>query len=69
MVEQSGRMDVAKKLVKGNKEREKLLIEILIEINKVKEGVKLVKDFRLNHLDFPKLIEMASFNTAAYFTN
>ena len=69
LIEDLNRMDTAKNLVKGHKQFEKLLIEILVSLKNVKGAVKYVKEFGLDPNDFPLMVELASFNAANYFVS
>lgn len=69
LIEDLNRMDTAKNIVKGHKEYEKLFIEILVSLKNVKSAVKYVKEFGLDPLDFPQMVELASFNAANYFVS
>ena len=42
---------------------------MLVVMKKIKEGVKIVKEFGLKPSLFPKLVELASLNTASYFSS
>jgi len=69
LIEDLNRMDTAKNIVKGHREYEKLFIEILVSLKNVKSAVKYVKEFGLDPLDFPQMVELASFNAANYFVS
>jgi len=69
LVEDLTRMDVARNLVKGVTKYEKVLVDVLVSLKDIKGATKIVKDFKLSSVDFPLLVERASFNTANYFVS
>jgi hypothetical protein len=69
LIEDLGRMDVAKGLVKRSKELQRKFVNILAGMKNVKGAVKALKDFGLSPNEFPLLVEAASFNAANYFVS
>lgn len=69
LIEESNRIDTAKSLVKDDPEHQKLLINVLVSLKNVKGATKMVKDFNLDPVDFPLLVEQASFNASNYFVS
>ena len=62
-------MDSAKALVKGHRAYEKVLVEMLVFMDCMKDAVKIVNEFGLNPGEFPHLVQHASFNAANYFVS
>jgi len=69
LLEDSNQMNVARNLVKENRELEKLFINVLVSLKNIKGAVKSVKEFDMNPDDFPLLVEQASFNASNYFVS